>query len=154
MKIDALIEKIYQLVRPVADELKYEIYHIEYVKENGEYYLRIYIDKDGGITLTDCEKLSRRVSDIMDEEDPISAAYFLEVSSPGLNRGLFTEEHYKKQIGKEVLIRFIKSFEGRKNVKGLLKEVNEDSIVVEIEENNLFTVPKDKIKSANLEGEI
>ena len=154
MKVDALIEKIYQLVRPVADELKYEIYHIEYVKENGEYYLRIYIDKDGGITLTDCEKLSRRVSDIMDEEDPISEAYFLEVSSPGLNRGLFTEEHYKKQIGKEVLIRFVKSFEGRKNVKGLLKEVNEDSIVVEIEENNMFTVPKDKIKSANLEGEI
>ena len=154
MKVDALIEKIYQLVRPVADELNYEIYHIEYVKENGEYYLRIYIDKDGGITLTDCEKLSRRVSDIMDEEDPISEAYFLEVSSPGLNRGLFTEEHYKKQIGKEVLIRFVKSFEGRKNVKGLLKEVNEDSIVVEIEENNMFTVPKDKIKSANLEGEI
>ena len=154
MKIGALIEKIYQLVRPVADELKYEIYHIEYVKENGEYYLRIYIDKDGGITLTDCEKLSRRVSDIMDEEDPISEAYFLEVSSPGLNRGLFTEEHYKKQIGKEVLIRFVKSFEGRKNVKGLLKEVNEDAIVVEIEENNLFTVPKDKIKAANLEGEI
>ncbi|MBD7915678.1 ribosome maturation factor RimP [Clostridium sp. Sa3CUN1] len=154
MKIDALIEKIYQLVRPVADELKYEIYHIEYVKENGEYYLRIYIDKDGGITLTDCEKLSRRVSDIMDEEDPISEAYFLEVSSPGLNRGLFTEEHYKKQIGKEVLIRFVKSFEGRKNVKGLLKEVNEDAIVIEIEENNMFTVPKDKIKSANLEGEI
>ncbi len=154
MKIDVLIEKIYQLVRPVADELKYEIYHIEYVKENGEYYLRIYIDKDGGITLTDCEKLSRRVSDIMDEEDPISEAYFLEVSSPGLNRGLFTEEHYKKQIGKEVLIRFVKSFEGRKNVKGLLKEVNEDAIVIEMEENNMFTVPKDKIKSANLEGEI
>ena len=154
MKVDALIEKIYQLVRPIADELKYEIYHIEYVKENGEYYLRIYIDKDGGITLTDCEKLSRRVSDIMDEEDPISVAYFLEVSSPGLNRGLFTEEHYKMQIGKEVLIRFTKSFEGRKNVKGLLKEVNEDSIIIEIEENNLFAVPKDKIKSANLEGEI
>ena len=76
MKVDALIEKIYQLVRPVADELNYEIYHIEYVKENGEYYLRIYIDKDGGITLTDCEKLSRRVSDIMDEEDPIPVAYF------------------------------------------------------------------------------
>ena len=154
MKVDALIEKIYQLVRPVADELNYEIYHIEYVKVNGEYYLRIYIDKDGGITLTDCEKLSRRVSDIMDEEDPIPVAYFLEVSSPGLNRGLFTEEHYKKQIGKEVLIRFTKSFEGKKNVKGLLKEVNEDSIVIEVEENNLFTVPKDKIKSANIEGEI
>ena len=152
MKVDALIEKIYQLVRPVADELKYEIYHIEYVKENGEYYLRIYIDKDGGISLTDCESLSRRVSDIMDEEDPIPVAYFLEVSSPGLNRGLFTDEHYKKQIGKEVLVRFTKALGGRKNVKGILKEVKEDSIVIEAD--TLVEVPKDKIKSANLEGEI
>lgn len=152
MKVDSLIEKIYQLVRPVAEELQYELYHIEYVKENGEYYLRIYIDKDGGISLTDCEKVSRRVSDIMDEEDPIPVAYYLEVSSPGLNRGLYTEAHYVMQIGKEVLIRFKKSFEGKKNVKGILREVKEDSIVVEAE--NLITIPKDKIKSANLEGEI
>ena len=88
----------------------------------------------------------------MDEQDPIPVAYFLEVSSPGLNRGLYTDDHYKKQIGKEVLIRFIKSFEGRKNVKGILKEVNEDSVVVE--SDKLLTIPKDKIKSANLEGEI
>ncbi len=154
MKVDALLEKIYQLVKPVADELNYEIYHIEYVKENGEYYLRIYIDKDGGITLTDCEKLSRRVSDIMDTEDPIPVAYFLEVSSPGLNRGLFTEDHYKKQIGKEVLIRFTKSFDGKKNIKGILREVNENEVVVEYENEKLFTIPKDKIKSANLDGEI
>ena len=152
MKVDALLEKIYQLVRPVAEELNYEIYHIEYVKENGEYYLRIYIDKEGGISLTDCESLSRRVSDIMDEEDPIPVAYFLEVSSPGLNRGLFTDEHYKKQIGKEVLIRFTKSLGGKKNIKGILKEVKEDSILVEAD--TLVEVPKDKIKSANLEGEI
>lgn len=152
MKVDSLIEKIYQLVRPVTEELQYELYHIEYVKENGEYYLRIYIDKDGGISLTDCEKVSRRVSDIMDEEDPIPVAYYLEVSSPGLNRGLYTEAHYVMQIGKEVLIRFKKSFEGKKNVKGILREVKEDSIVIEAE--NLITIPKDKIKSANLEGEI
>ena len=152
MKVDSLIEKIYQLVRPVAEELQYELYHIEYVKENGEYYLRIYIDKDGCISLTDCEKVSRRVSDIMDEEDPIPVAYYLEVSSPGLNRGLYTEAHYVMQIGKEVLIRFTKSFEGKKNVKGILREVKEDSIVVEAE--SLITIPKDKIKSANLEGEI
>ena len=154
MKVDSLLEKIYQLVRPIADELNYEIYHIEYVKENGEYYLRIYIDKEGGITLTDCEKLSRRVSEIMDEEDPIPVAYFLEVSSPGLNRGLFTDDHYKKQIGKEVLIRFVKSFEGKKSVKGILKEVNEESIIVEYENEKVLNIPKDKIKSANLEGEI
>ncbi|GAB6170121.1 ribosome maturation factor RimP [Clostridium carnis] len=153
MKIDALIENIDQLVRPIADDLNYEIYHIEYVKENGEYYLRIYIDKEGGIALTDCEALSRRVSDVLDEKDPVPTGYFLEVSSPGLNRGLFTDVHFEKQIGKEVLVRFTKAINGKKNIKGILKEVNSDSVVVE-EEKELITVPKDKIKSANLEGEI
>ena len=152
MKNDALVTQIYEMVKPIADELNYEIYHIEYVKENGEFYLRIYIEKDGGITLSDCEALSRRVSDLMDEKDPIKDPYFLEVSSPGLNRTLFTENHYKRFIGREVMVRFTKSIDGKKNVKGILKEVNDDSIVVEAE--NLMNIPKDKIKSANIEGEI
>jgi ribosome maturation factor RimP len=152
MKVD-LLENINQLVRPVAEELNYEIYHIEFVRENGEDYLRIYIDKDGGgITLSDCEAVSRRVSSIMDEVDPIKNPYFLEVSSPGLNRGLFTENHYNRQIGKEIQVKLNKALDGKKNIKGILKEVNEDSLV--LESDNLITVPKDKIKSANLEGEI
>ena len=152
MKIDALVNEIYEMVNPIAEELNNDIYHIEYVKENGEFYLRIYIEKDGGITLSDCEALSRRVSDLMDEKDPIKDPYFLEVSSPGLNRTLFTENHYKRFIGREVMVRFTKSIDGKKNVKGILKEVNDDSIVVEAE--NLMNIPKDKIKSANIEGEI
>ena len=122
------------------------------MKESGEYYLRIYIEKDGGITLSDCEALSRRVSDLMDEKDPIKDPYFLEVSSPGLNRTLFTEEHYKRFIGREVMVKFTKSVDGKKNIKGILKEVNEDSIVVEADQ--LINIPKDKIKSVNIEGEI
>lgn len=153
MKVDALLETIDQLVRPIAEELNYEIYHIEYVKENGEYYLRIYIDKDGGIALSDCEALSRRVSDVMDEKDPIKEAYFLEVSSPGLNRRLFTDDHYVKFIGREVLVRLTKALDGNKNFKGILKEVNEDNIIIETNEQKT-TIPKDKIKSTNLEGEI
>ena len=152
MKNDALVNEIYEMVNPIAEELNYDIYHIEYVKENGEFYLRIYIEKDGGITLSDCEALSRRVSDLMDEKDPIKDPYFLEVSSPGLNRTIFTENHYKRVIGREVMVRFTKSIDGKKNVKGILKEVNDDSIVVEAE--NLMNIPKDKIKSANIEGEI
>lgn len=152
MKIDAVVNQIYEMVKPIADELNYEIYHIEYVKENGEYYLRIYIEKDGGITLSDCEALSRRVSDLMDEKDPIKDAYFLEVSSPGLNRTIFTDDHYKRFVGREVMVRFTKSIDGKKNVKGILKEVNEDNIVVE--SDGLVNIPKEKIKSANIEGEI
>ena len=152
MKNDALVNEIYEMVEPIADELNYDIYHVEYVKENGELYLRIYIEKDGGITLSDCEALSRRVSDLMDEKDPIKDPYFLEVSSPGLNRTLFTEEHYKRFIGREVMVKFTKSVDGKKNIKGILKEVNEDSIVVEADQ--LINIPKDKIKSVNIEGEI
>ena len=152
MKNDALVNEIYEMVKPIADELNYDIYHVEYVKENGELYLRIYIEKDGGITLSDCEALSRRVSDLMDEKDPIKDPYFLEVSSPGLNRPLFTEEHYKRFIGREVMVKFTKSVDGKKNIKGILKEVNEDSIVVEADQ--LINIPKDKIKSVNIEGEI
>lgn len=152
MKNDALVTQIYEMVKPIADELNYEIYHIEYVKENGEYYLRIYIEKEGGITLNDCEALSRRVSEIMDEKDPIPEAYFLEVSSPGLNRTIFTEAHYKRFVGREVMVRFTKAIDGKKNVKGILKEVNEDNIIVEVD--TLISIPKDKIKSANIEGEI
>lgn len=152
MKNDALVNEIYEMVKPTADELNYDIYHVEYVKENGELYLRIYIEKDGGITLSDCEALSRRVSDLMDEKDPIKDPYFLEVSSPGLNRTLFTEEHYKRFIGREVMVKFTKSVDGKKNIKGILKEVNKDSIVVEADQ--LINIPKDKIKSVNIEGEI
>ena len=152
MKNDALVTQIYEMVKPIADELNYEIYHIEYVKENGEYYLRIYIEKEGGITLNDCEALSRRVSDLMDEKDPIAEDYFLEVSSPGLNRTLYTEAHYKRFVGREVMVKLAKAIDGKKSIKGILKEVNEENIIVE--SDTLISIPKEKIKSANIEGEI
>ena len=152
MKVNALVEQIAEIVKPIAEELSYDIYHIEYVKESGEYYLRIYIEKDGGVSLNDCEALSRRVSDVLDEKDPITDAYFLEVSSPGLNRTLFTNEHYTRFIGNEVLVKLAKVVEGTKTIKGILKENNESSITVEGAEE--INIPKDKIKSVNLEGEI
>ncbi|WP_294351799.1 ribosome maturation factor RimP [uncultured Clostridium sp.] len=152
MNKDALIEKIEVLVKPIADELGYEIYYVEYVKENGEFYLRIYIDKPEGISLNDCESLSRRVSDMLDVEDPIKDAYYLEVSSPGLNRGLFKDSHFERYIGREVFIKFNGSLSGMKNIKGILKAVNQEDIVVEGETE--LVIPKTKIKNANLDGEI
>lgn len=152
MKKDVLIERIEELVRPIVSELSCELYYVEYVKENGEFYLRIYIDKEGRVSLNDCEAVSRRVSEILDVEDPIKEAYYLEVSSPGLNRGLYKEEHFKKYIGSEVLIRLTSSLNGVKSVKGVLRDVSEDSILVEGETE--IQIPRDKIKAANLEGEI
>ena len=153
MKKNVLIEKIEELVKPIISELLYELYYVEYIKENGEFYLRIYIDKkDDRISLDDCVSVSRRVSEILDTEDPIEEAYYLEVSSPGLNRGLYKEEHFKKVIGKEVLIKLTSAINGTKSVKGILKDVLEDAIVIDAETQ--VEIPKDKIKFANLEGEI
>ena len=88
----------------------------------------------------------------MDEKDPIPEAYFLEVSSPGLNRTLFTEAHYKRFVGREVLVKLTKAIDGKKSIKGILKEANEENIIVEAD--TLISIPKEKIKSANIEGEI
>ncbi|MPQ42411.1 ribosome maturation factor RimP [Clostridium tarantellae] len=155
MKKDQLLANIEDLCLPIVEnELKYELYHIEYVKENNEYYLRLYIDKPNErISLKDCETVSRRISEMLDEKDPIKDAYYLEVSSPGLNRKLYKDSHFSRYIENEIYIGFTKTIENKKNIKGILKEVNEDNIVVEIEGNN-FSVPKCKIKTANLEGEI
>lgn len=153
MKKDALIEKLENLVKPITDELGYELYHVEFVKEDGENYLRIYIDnEESGITLNDCEKVSRRVSEMLDLEDPISVSYFLEVSSPGINRGLYKEEHFKRFLGSKVFIKFTGLVSGRKSVKGILKSCDGDFL--EIESDEIIKIPKDKIKSANLEGEL
>jgi ribosome maturation factor RimP len=154
LKKDVLIEKIEELVKPIISELLYELYYVEYIKENGDFYLRIYIEKkDDRISLDDCVVVSKRVSGILDTEDPIEEAYYLEVSSPGLNRGLYNEEHFKRFIGREVLVKLTSSINGTKSVKGILKDVLEDAIIV-VEEETEVEIPKDKIKFANLEGEI
>lgn len=153
MHNDAIIQKVYDLALPIAEELGYQLYYIEYVKENGDNYLRIYIDKDGGIFLSDCEALSRRVNELLDAEDFISDQYYFEVSSPGLNRRLYTDEHFKMAIGKEVLVKTKSAIEGKKTFSGVLNDVTENELVV-CENNNNISIPKDKIKTANLDGEI
>ena len=106
MHNDAIIQKVEALTLPIAEELGYELYYVEYVRENGENYLRIYIDKDGGIFLSDCEALSRRVSDELDVEDFISDQYYLEVSSPGLERKFKSEKEFIIFKGKEFSMGF------------------------------------------------
>ena len=153
MKKDILIEKIEELIKPIISELLYELYYVEYIKENGEFYLRIYIDKEEGrISLDDCAAVSGRVSEILDVKDPIEDAYYLEISSPGLNRGLYKDEHFKKFIGREVLVKLTGSINGVKSIQGILEEVLEEIIVIDAEMK--VQIPKDKIKYANLQGEI
>lgn len=151
MKKDALILEIEGLVKPITDELSYELYNVEFVKEDGENYLRIYIDNENGIKLTDCEAVSRRVSEMLDEVDPISVGYFLEVSSPGINRGLYCDEHFERYVGSKVILKLKKALNGTKTITGMLKGINDDYIIVQAEEE--VNIPKDILKSANIEGD-
>lgn len=153
MKLEALIEKLNEIIAPIVQELNYELYHIEYIKENGEYYLRIYIDNDKGITLEDCEKVSRPVSNILDVKDPISDSYYLEVSSPGINRYLYNDNHLNKYRGYSVEVKLSKPLEGEKIFKGILKDHNDSEISLNIN-NEEKIIPREKIKSINLQGEI
>ena len=99
------------LLQPLMEKHNFVLVDVEYVKEGGNYYLRAYIDKEGGITINDCELISRALSDILDEKDFIPDAYILEVSSPGLGRQLKKEKDFRRSLGEEVEIKLYKPME-------------------------------------------
>lgn len=148
-----LIEKLGTIIEPIVKDLNYELYHLEYVKEHGENYLRIYIDKNNGISLDDCEKVSRKVSEALDVEDPITDAYYLEVSSPGLDRVLHTDKHLERYTGSNVEIKLNKLFQGKKKIEGNLKSFDNEYIVINYSEEEL-SIPRIIISNITLKGEI
>lgn len=150
MKLESLVNDVESLIKPSIEEMNYELYHVEYVKENGEFYLRIYIDSTSGISLQDCEKVSRTISDLLDEADPIKDAYYLEVSSPGINRYLYTPKHYQDNISKKILVKTISPVLAKKTHEGILKSFNDNEITIE-NNNEEIKIPLDKIKSVNVE---
>lgn len=120
-----------ELLLPIMEENQFELVDVEYVSEGGVYYLRAYIDKPGGITVDDCEVVSRRLSDLLDKKDFIKdASYILEVSSPGLGRQLKKDKDFDRNMGKEVEIRLYKSFQGRKEYKGVLQAYSKDTVTI------------------------
>lgn len=129
-----------ELVSPILEEMNFYLYDVEYVKEGSDYYLRIYIDKEGGITINDCEAVSRRMNELLDEKDYIDDAYIFEVSSPGLGRKLTKDKHLKMSIGEEVELKLYKARDKQKEFEGILKSFDETSITLETSEGlELFT---------------
>lgn len=125
-------EKVEKLLKPTIEKTGYELYDVEYAKEGKNYFLRIFIDKQEGIDLNDCEKVNDVINDLLDEADFIKEQYFLEVSSPGIERVLKKDKHLEQNIGKEVQIKLFKKDEdGQKEYKGILQEFNEEKIIVE-----------------------
>ena len=122
-----------ELITPVIEEKGLELVDVEYVKEGSNYYLRAYIDKEGGVTVDDCEAVSRVFSDLLDEKDFIEDSYILEVSSPGLGRPLKKEKDYIRSLGKELEIRTFRSINRQKEFYGILRSYDEDSVTIEME---------------------
>ena len=134
------------------NELGYDLYHVEFVEEDGEEYLRFYIENKTGetITLDDCAKVSRNISTTIDQVDPIESAYFLEVSSPGLFRELFTPIHIKKAIGERVQVRLHETTKGKKNFIGILEAFDGEKLTLALEEDRVMVDCKD-IRVVHLE---
>jgi ribosome maturation factor RimP len=135
MKVEDIV---FELSKPVTDRLGYELVEVEYKKEGGEWYLRLYIDKEGGITLDDCQAVSEAVSDLLDETDPIDSSYIFEVSSPGIERPLTKERDYKKAMGKLLEAKLFAPLNGKKLIEGTLKGYTEDTVELDQNGSSVF----------------
>lgn len=143
-------QKTEKLLEPVLKEHNYELYDIEYVKEGGNYFLRAYIDKENGITVDDCELVSRALSDLLDKKDFIPDSYILEVSSPGLGRQLKRDKHFEKSIGEEVEVKLYKAVNKKKEFIGILTAFSQDTITIEGEDGQEMAIPRADIANVRL----
>ncbi len=134
MKRTEVEQRCEALVQPILDEHQYELWDVEYVKEGSNYYLRVYADKEGGITIDDCVTISRALEAKLDEEDFIEEAYILEVSSPGLGRPLRRERDFEKSLGVEVEVKLYKAWNGEKEFTGILKSYTKDTVLLVLDE--------------------
>ena len=136
-------EKIESLVTKPINGLGYDVYDIQYVKEGKDYYLRIFIDKPDGIDLNDCEKVNNEINNLLDEADYIKEKYFLEISSPGIERILRKDKHLKDNIGKMVEVKLFKPINKQKTIEGTLNNFDENFIFIKTDENEMKIERKD-----------
>ena len=136
-------DTVAQLALPFVEAAGCSLWDVEYVKEAGEWFLRIYIDKEGGISIEDCEAVSRPLSDKLDEADPIEGSYTLEVSSAGADRVLKKPEHLARFRGEPVDVRLYRAREGRKGLTGTLKGYDDGDVTVELDGTDTLLEKKD-----------
>lgn len=134
-----------ELITPITQRMNFELVDVEYVKEGGTWYLRAYIDKEGGITVNDCEAVAREMNEILDKEDFVEDSYVFEVSSPGLGRPLKKEKDYIRSMGKEVEIRTYRAINREKEFYGVLSAYDEKTVTIEIEAGENMTFEKSDI---------
>lgn len=134
-----------ELITPILDRMNFELVDVEYVKEGGTWYLRAYIDKEGGITVNDCEAVAREMNEILDREDFVEDSYVFEVSSPGLGRPLKKEKDYVRSMGKEVEIRTYRAINREKEFYGILSAYDENTVTIKTEDGTEMTFEKSDI---------
>ena len=129
--------KTEKLIMPIVEANNVELFDVDYIKEGQDWYLRVYIDKEGGVTIDDCQAVSRAFNEVLDKENYIADQYIFEVSSPGLTRPLKKEKDYEKSIGRLLDIKLYKPVEGKKEYAGILKEYNKDIIIIESDDTQI-----------------
>ncbi|NLK20801.1 MAG: ribosome maturation factor RimP [Epulopiscium sp.] len=145
------VEHIVQsYLEPITKEHGFELVDLEYVKEGTNWYLRVFIDKEGGITIDDCEIVSKELEQILDEEDPIDNAYILEVSSPGLDRPLKKESDFKRFKGDIVDIKLYKAFNKKKEYRGELQGLKDNIVTITDEDSHELNFDRDDIAMIRL----
>ena len=137
------------LLAPVVKSFGCELWGLDFFSQGKRSLLRLYIEKPGGVSLEDCERVSRQVSSILDVEDPIAKGYTLEVSSPGMDRPLFNLEQYRAYIGSEISLRLRTPFEGRRKFTGVLHAIEDDEVVLQVGEDE-YLLPFELIEKANV----
>ena len=138
-------QKTEALLLPMMEEHHFELVDVEFVKEAGTWYLRAYIDKPGGITIDDCEAVSRKLSDLLDEKDFIEEAYILEVSSPGLGRPLKKDKDLERSLGESVEVKLFRALDKQKEFSGILKSWDKDTVTLEFEDKAGLTIERANI---------
>jgi len=142
-------QQLHALLAPTIVALGYELWGLEYLTHGSQAVLRVFIDNPNGISVDDCALVSRQVSAVLDVEDPIAGEYTLEVSSPGMDRPLFTVEQFRLYVGQQVRIRLRMPFEGRRNFNGRLVSVEDEDVVVAVDEHE-YLLPHETIDKAHL----
>ena len=148
-KAHLVTRQVADLVEPILDEMGFELVDVEYLSKYSRWVLRLYIDKEGGVTIDDCARVSGEIGDLIDVKDIIKHEYILEVSSPGLNRPLKKEADFIWARGKRVKVRMVKPVNGRRNFTGYLKNFEDGTLYVEAE-GSLMALPWVEVEKANL----
>lgn len=133
---------VWELVEPYAEELGLRIWDVRFLKEGADWYLRIFIDKDGGVSIDDCVDMTHAINKPLDESDPIEQAYFLEVSSPGVERDLVRDEHFTAYVGEKIKVKMIRPVDGKREFSGILEDYNDGNITIRMSDESGFTFTK------------